>query len=60
MVAIGNPFGFERTVTTGIVSAKQRQIEAPNGFPIDNVIQTDAGDQPRQLGRAAARRATGA
>jgi S1-C subfamily serine protease len=41
-VAIGNPFGFDRTVTTGIVSAIQRQIEAPNGFSIANVIQTDA------------------
>ncbi len=42
VVAIGNPFGLDRTVTSGIVSAIQRQITAPNGFPIDHVIQTDA------------------
>src|SRR5919204_3424960 len=41
-VAIGNPFGFSRTVTSGIVSALQRQIDAPNNFTISNVIQTDA------------------
>jgi S1-C subfamily serine protease len=42
VVAIGNPFGLERTVTAGIVSALQREIVAPNGFPIDHAIQTDA------------------
>jgi S1-C subfamily serine protease len=42
VVAIGNPFGLDRTVTAGIVSAVQRQIIAPNGYPIDKVIQTDA------------------
>lgn len=42
VVAIGNPFGLERTVTAGIVSALQRQITAPNGFQIDEAIQTDA------------------
>jgi S1-C subfamily serine protease len=42
VVAIGNPFGLERTVTAGIVSALQRQIRAPNGFQIDEAIQTDA------------------
>jgi S1-C subfamily serine protease len=42
VVAIGNPFGLERTVTAGIVSALQREITAPNGFAIDRVIQTDA------------------
>jgi len=50
VVAIGNPFGFQRTVTTGIVSAKQRQIDAPNGFPIRNVIQTDASINPGNSG----------
>ena len=42
VVAIGNPFGLERTATTGIVSALKRVITAPNGFEIQNVVQTDA------------------
>jgi S1-C subfamily serine protease len=42
VVAIGNPFGLDRTVTAGIVSALQRPIQAPNGYTIDHVIQTDA------------------
>ena len=42
VVAIGNPFGLDRTVTAGIVSALQRLITAPNRFTIDHVIQTDA------------------
>ncbi|HWG55890.1 MAG TPA: trypsin-like peptidase domain-containing protein, partial [Gaiellaceae bacterium] len=43
VVAIGNPFGLARTATAGIVSAVQeRTITAPNGRPIDHVIQTDA------------------
>jgi putative serine protease PepD len=40
--AIGNPFGLERSLTAGIVSAVGRQIQSPNGFTIDNAIQTDA------------------
>jgi len=50
VVAIGNPFGFDRTVTSGIVSAKARQITAPNGFPIRNVLQTDASINPGNSG----------
>ncbi|MDQ3163998.1 MAG: trypsin-like peptidase domain-containing protein [Actinomycetota bacterium] len=42
VVAIGSPFGLEETVTTGIVSALERQMEAPNGFTINDSIQTDA------------------
>jgi S1-C subfamily serine protease len=42
VVAIGNPFGLERSVTAGIVSALQRTIESPDESPIDRVIQTDA------------------
>jgi len=42
VVAIGNPFGLDRTVTAGIVSALQRQITSPTNYPIDKVIQTDA------------------
>lgn len=40
--AIGNPFGLERTMTAGIVSALGRDINAPNGMTIPNAIQTDA------------------
>ena len=50
VLAIGNPFGFDRTLTSGIVSAMQRQIEAPNGFSIDDVIQTDAAINPGNSG----------
>jgi S1-C subfamily serine protease len=42
VVAIGNPFGLDRTATAGIVSALQRGITAPNGYTIDHAIQTDA------------------
>ncbi len=42
VVAIGNPFGQDRTVTSGIISAVARSIQAPNGFMIDGAIQTDA------------------
>jgi len=49
-IAIGNPFGLDRTVTTGIVSAKQRKITAPNGFQIENVVQTDASINPGNSG----------
>ena len=50
MVAIGNPFGLDRTVTSGIVSAIQRQIQAPDGFSISHVIQTDAAINPGNSG----------
>ncbi len=50
VVAIGNPFGLDRTVTSGIVSAKQRQIQAPNGFSISDVLQTDAAVNPGNSG----------
>src|SRR6201996_1822968 len=46
VVAIGNPFDLQRTVTSGIVSALQREIQAPDGVTIDNVIQTDAAMNP--------------
>jgi S1-C subfamily serine protease len=49
-LAIGNPFGLDRTLTTGVVSALQRQITAPNGFTIAKVIQTDAPINPGNSG----------
>ena len=42
VVAIGSPFGYEESITAGIVSAVDRDIQAPNGYSIPNTIQTDA------------------
>jgi putative serine protease PepD len=49
-IAIGNPFGLDRTATEGIVSGLGREIKAPNGFQIDAVIQTDAPINPGNSG----------
>jgi S1-C subfamily serine protease len=49
-LAIGDPFGLDRTLSEGIVSALQRQIPATNGFAIDHVIQTDAPVDPGTSG----------
>jgi putative serine protease PepD len=49
-IAIGNPFGLDRTATEGIISSVGRTITAPNGFQIDNVIQTDAAINPGNSG----------
>ena len=48
--AIGNPFGLERSLTAGIVSAVDRDITAPNHFTINDVIQTDAPVNPGNSG----------
>jgi S1-C subfamily serine protease len=50
VLAIGNPFDLQRTLTTGVVSALQRTLKAPNGFTITNVIQTDAPINPGNSG----------
>jgi S1-C subfamily serine protease len=50
VLAIGNPFNLEKTLTTGVVSALQRHITSPNGFTITNVIQTDAPINPGNSG----------
>jgi putative serine protease PepD len=50
VVAIGNPFGLDRTATEGIVSGLGREIQAPNGFSIEDAIQTDAPINPGNSG----------
>ena len=50
VVAIGHPFGLDRTATAGIVSGVGREIQAPDGFQIDEVIQTDAPINPGNSG----------
>ena len=42
VIAIGSPFGLQGTLTTGVVSALGREIQSPNGFTIENAVQTDA------------------
>jgi putative serine protease PepD len=49
-VAIGYPLGLDRTATSGIVSGVGREIQAPNGFQIDEAIQTDAPINPGNSG----------
>jgi putative serine protease PepD len=49
-IAIGSPFRLEGTLTTGVISALGRSIQAPNNFSIDNVVQTDAAINPGNSG----------
>src|SRR5689334_10570805 len=48
--AIGNPYGLDRTLTTGVISALQREISSPNGYTINDVLQTDAAINPGNSG----------
>jgi putative serine protease PepD len=49
-IAIGHPFGLERSLTLGVVSATDREIDAPDGSQIKDVIQTDAAINPGNSG----------
>ncbi len=50
VLAIGNPFGLDQSLTVGVVSALGRELNSPAGFPIRDVIQTDAAINPGNSG----------
>lgn len=50
VAAIGDPFGYDRSISTGIISGIDRTIEAPNGFTVAHALQTDAALNPGNSG----------
>jgi serine protease Do len=52
IIAIGNPYGYENTVTVGVLSARDRSLRAPNGVVLDHLLQTDAAINPGNSGGA--------
>jgi putative serine protease PepD len=50
LAVIGNPFGYNRSLSTGVVSGLERTIQAPNGFLIAHALQTDAAVNPGNSG----------
>jgi putative serine protease PepD len=50
VAAIGDPFGYDRSISTGIVSGVDRTVDAPNGFTVAHAIQTDAALNPGNSG----------
>ncbi len=59
VLAIGNPFGLDRTLTTGVISGLQRPIRAGNGRQIEGAIQTDASINPGNSGALCSTRTAG-
>ncbi len=49
-IAIGNPFGFQNTVTVGVISATDRRLKAPDGREMEDLLQTDAAINPGNSG----------
>ncbi len=52
VIAIGNPFGFENSVTVGVLSAKEREIKGPKNIVLHDLLQTDASINPGNSGGA--------
>jgi len=52
LIAIGNPFGYENTATVGVLSARNRRLQAPSGVGLDQLLQTDAAINPGNSGGA--------
>jgi putative serine protease PepD len=50
VLAIGSPFGYQESLSTGVVSGLDRTIQAPNGFTIAHAVQTDAAMNPGNSG----------
>lgn len=50
VIALGSPMGLEKTVTMGVISARDRSLVSPSGYPLDGLLQTDAAINPGNSG----------